>query len=68
MTQKNNFCEAFFVFYQEKFLDNDSENSNKNSNTIANIFTVTSNFKNKKICICELKYQFQTCYYFIEFL
>ncbi len=69
MTQKSNFCEIFSFFYQEKLLDNDNKNSEKNSNTTANIsVTIISNFKDKKICICELKHQFWTCYYLIKSL
>ena len=69
MTQKSNSCEVFSFFYQKRNLDNNSKNAEKNSNTTANISAaVTSNLKDKKICICELKHQFQTCYYLIESL
>ena len=55
MTQKDSDCEAFAVFYQEKLLENDNENSDESSNTAVNA-AIMSNFKSKKICICELEH------------
>ena len=59
MTQKDSICSsAFAVSYQEKVLENDSKNSDKNLNTTTNAAAVISNLKDKKICFCEQKHQF----------
>ena len=54
MTQKDSSCEAFATSYQEKVLENDNKNSEKN--TAINIIITASNLKDKKICLCEQKH------------